>query len=51
MQVVDDDDGGGVRAGGFVVVAACPIKVIALISCPMRSFADGAWAGGAGSEH
>ena len=37
-------------AGGFVDAAACPIMVMALISCPMRSFADGAWAGGAGSE-
>ena len=50
MQVVDDD-GGGVGAGGFIVVAACPIKVITLISCPMRLFMDGAWAGSAGLEH
>ena len=50
MRVVDVD-GGVAGAGGFVDVAACPIMVMALISCPMRSFADGAWAGGAGSEH
>ena len=50
MWVVDVD-GGGAGVGGFVVAAACPIKVIALISCPMRLFVDGAWAGGAGSEH
>ena len=49
MRVVDDD-GGVAGAGGFVDAAACPIMVMALISCPMRSFADGAWAGGARSE-
>ena len=49
MQVVDVD-GSVAGAGGFVDAAACPIMVMALISCPMRSFADGAWAGGAGSE-
>ena len=49
MRVVDDD-GGVAGAGGFVDAAACPIMVMALISCPMRSFADGAWVGGAGSE-
>ena len=50
MRVVDVD-GGGAGVGGFIVAAACPIKVIALISCLMRSFADGAWAGSAGLEH
>ena len=49
MRVVDVD-GGVAGAGGFVDAAACPIMVIALISCPMRSFVDGAWAGSARSE-
>ena len=49
MRVVDVD-GSVAGVGGFVDAAACPIMVIALISCPMRSFADGAWAGSAGSE-
>ena len=49
MRVVDVD-GGVAGAGGFVDAAACPIMVMALISCPMRSFTDGAWAGSAGSE-
>ena len=49
MRVVDVD-GGVAGAGGFIGAAACPIMVITLISCPMRSFVDGAWAGGARSE-
>ena len=49
MQVVDVD-GSVARAGGFADAAACPIMVIALISCSMRSFMGGAWAGGAGLE-
>ena len=50
MRVVDVD-GGVARVGGFADVAACPIMVIALISCMMRLFSDGAWAGSAGLEH
>ena len=46
-----DVDGSVAGAGGFADVAACPIMLIALISCPMRLFAGGAWAGSAGSEH
>ena len=49
MWVVDVD-GSVAGAGGFIDAAACPIMVITLISCPMRSFTDGAWAGGAGLE-